>query len=290
MAEKIKLLAIIGPTASGKTALAIEIAKKFDGEIVAADSRTVYKYLDIGTAKPNKQEQFGIPNWGFNLATPGQTYTVADFKKYTTQKIKEIQKRHKLPILVGGSGLYIDAVLYNFVLVSSDPRLRQQLEKLSIAQLQSQIIRHGLVIPTNLRNKRYLIRTIERNETLLGKTPLKKGTVIIGINPSKQKLKKRIESRASLMIEAGVEGEIQKAANLYGWESEAMTGGIYRAFKDVIMGIKSSNQGLTDYIASDLHLAKRQMTWFKRNPDIHWFANTSLALTWFEQVFGGKLR
>lgn len=285
----IETLAIVGPTASGKTVLAVNIAKKYDGEIIAADSRTVYKYLNIGTAKPSKQEQSGMPHWGFDLAGPGQDFTVADFKKYANDKIQDIKNRHKLPVIVGGSGLYINAVLYDFNFAPVNVPLRQKLEKLSIAQLQHEILKEGLNMPINKLNRRYLVRTIERGRAELIRKPLKEKVIIIGINPSKQVLKKRIEARARLMLKAGVIKEIKKAAKLYDWQSEAMTGGIYKVFRDVITGEKSIDQGLAEYLKSDLHLAKQQMTWFKRNKDIIWFNNSNSVLNWFDQTFSGKL-
>jgi tRNA dimethylallyltransferase len=289
VAKMIETLAIVGPTASGKTVLAVNIAKKYDGEIIAADSRTVYKYLNIGTAKPSKQEQSGMPHWGFDLAGPGQDFTVADFKKYANDKIQDIKNRHKLPVIVGGSGLYINAVLYDFNFAPVNVPLRQKLEKLSIAQLQHEILKEGLNMPINKLNRRYLVRTIERGRAELIRKPLKEKVIIIGINPSKQVLKKRIEARARLMLKAGVIKEIKKAAKLYDWQSEAMTGGIYKVFRDVITGEKSIDQGLAEYLKSDLHLAKQQMTWFKRNKDIIWFNNSNSVLNWFDQTFSGKL-
>jgi tRNA dimethylallyltransferase len=105
-----KLIIITGPTASGKTALAIKLAKRFNGEIISADSRAIYKGIDIASAKPSLEEREGVPHWGFDLAEPDQTFTAADFKKYAFEKISEIHSRRKIPFLVGGTGLYIDAV------------------------------------------------------------------------------------------------------------------------------------------------------------------------------------
>src|SRR3990167_2158954 len=112
--QRPKLLAIVGPTASGKSALALEIAKKFNGEIICADSRTIYRGMDIGTAKPSKEEQAKVPHWGLDLVDPGQRYNVHQFKTYAEAKTEEIKGRGKLPIIVGGTGLYIDAVLFRY--------------------------------------------------------------------------------------------------------------------------------------------------------------------------------
>src|SRR5688500_6881598 len=108
------LIVIVGPTASGKTALSIEIAKQYNGEIICADSRTVYKGMDIGTAKPTPEERQGIPHWGLDLVQPNEDFSAADFKVYALQKIIEIRARNRTPILVGGTGLYIDAVIFDY--------------------------------------------------------------------------------------------------------------------------------------------------------------------------------
>src|SRR4051812_22066904 len=117
--QKPELLVIVGPTASGKSELALKVAQEFRGEIIAADSRTIYKGMDIGTAKPTKEEQQLAPHWGLDLVEPGQTFSVYQFKKYTEERIEEIKKRNKLPILVGGSGLYIDGILFGFEFMGS---------------------------------------------------------------------------------------------------------------------------------------------------------------------------
>jgi len=289
VAKKLDLLAIIGPTASGKTKLAIDIAKKYNGEIIAADSRTIYKHLDIGTAKPDEKEQDGIVHWGLNLVGPGQKFTVSDYKIYADLTIQSIKDRNKLPIIVGGSGLYVDSVLYNFSLAPAKEELRKRLEKLDVEHLQIKLLKKGLKMPINKLNKRHLIRVIERGNFELSREPLNKNYLIIGISPTRVELEDRITERANLMLKSGVLKEIIKVSKLYGWDSEAMTGGIYRVFRDVLNGDKSEDQALVDFIRSDLKLAKKQMTWFKRNSDIHWFKDTSSALTWFDKTFSGKL-
>src|SRR4051812_9831711 len=108
------LIVIVGPTASGKTALAIEIAKLFNGEIICADSRTIYRGMDAGTAKPTTRERSIVPHWGLDLVEPGDSFSVADFKSYALNKITEIRARNHIPLLVGGSGLYVDAVLFDY--------------------------------------------------------------------------------------------------------------------------------------------------------------------------------
>lgn len=283
VAQQVKLLAIVGPTASGKTNLAIDIAKNFNGEIISADSRTIYKDLDIGTAKPSLKERLGMPHFGFDLVGPGETFTVADFKNYANKKIEEIRARYRLPIVVGGSGLYVDTLLYDFNLIPPDKALREKLQKLSINELQNKILKSGLIMPENVKNKRYLVRALERGRSVVSKKPLQPGYVIIGVNPPKNLLKKHIKNRIQLMIKQGVAQEAKHQSIIYGWNSTAMTADIYRVFKDVLAGDKTVAQGVEEAIKSDLRLAKKQTTWLKRNKDINWFENSRLAYDWFKK-------
>ncbi|MEI6237276.1 MAG: tRNA (adenosine(37)-N6)-dimethylallyltransferase MiaA [Candidatus Saccharibacteria bacterium] len=290
MATKdIKLIAIVGPTASGKTGLSIDVAKKYDGEVVSADSRAIYKYMDIGTAKPSKDEQAGILHWGIDLVGPGQDYSVADYKKYADKKIDDIKNRHKLALLVGGTGLYVDSVLYDFSLAPKNPKIRFEMADKTITQLQQIIKDKKLQMPENLNNKRYLIRAIERGNAPLLKKLTPKDALIVGICPNKIVLQKKIEKRLDNMLKDGVVDEIKLCANKYGWDSTAMTGGIYRAFKGYIQGTCSIEESKENFIKSDLLLAKRQMTWFKRNKDIRWFDNPKDALVWLDKQLGAKL-
>ena len=290
VANKLKLLAIVGPTASGKTGLSIDIAKKYGGEIIAADSRTVYKGLDIGTAKPTKAEQSGIPHWGFDLVGPGETFTVADYKEFAQNKITEIQHRGNLPILVGGTGLYIDALLYDYSFAPPDLEKRKQLETLGVLELQRMISEAGLALPENDQNRRYLIRVLEKGPVTTTRQRLGDDTAVIGLNPDKAVLRQRIIERANTMLEQGVMDEVQWAFSAYSPDSEALTGGIYRIFRDVIWGDLPKEKAIELFTLSDWHLAKRQLTWLKRNQDIHWFSDTETALAWFKQTFGGTLK
>jgi tRNA dimethylallyltransferase len=131
-AAKLPLVVIVGPTASGKSATAMRIAKEYGGEIICADSRTIYKGMDIGTAKPTAEDRRQVPHWGLDLVEPGQQFTAADFKEYANQKIYEIRQRGNLPILVGGTGLYVDGVIFNYRFGKTNPELRKKLEQLSL--------------------------------------------------------------------------------------------------------------------------------------------------------------
>ena len=289
VAKQLTLLAIVGPTASGKTGLAIEIAKAYKGEIISADSRTVYRGLDIGTAKPRAEERQGIPHWGFDLIGPNETFSAANFKDYAQAKIIEIRQRGNLPIIVGGTGLYVDALLYDYSFGPPSTAARSELEMLGVIELQQKIIDAGLPIPENNQNRRHLVRTLERGDTEPTKKPLPEGTSILGLNPDRDILKDRIIARADAMLADGVIDEVAWAFAQYGDESEAVTGGIYRVFRDVIRGKLPKEDAIKLFVQSDLQLAKRQMTWLKRNHDITWFNDAQAAFTWFNQTIGGTL-
>jgi len=280
------LLAIVGPTASGKSALAIAIAKKCRGEIICADSRTIYKGLDVGTAKPSLLEQQGIPHYGLNLVEPDEGYSAADFQAYADEKIAEIRERGNLPIMVGGSGLYIDGVLYSYEFGGpANESLRAELEVLDIEDLQKRIEEAGYEMPENNQNKRYLIRAIEQRGVNRSKQPLMRGAVIVGLDPGTDVLESRIRLRTREMVDNGVLEEARLLDEDYGWNSPAASGNIYRALRPYTEGSTDDiEKCLEDFITLDKQLAKRQLGWFKRNKDIHWFDNPETAKAFVEQL------
>lgn len=287
--KKIDLLAIVGPTACGKTKLAIEIANKYNGEVISADSRTVYKYLDIGTAKPSKKEQATVPHWGFDLVGPGDNFNVAKYKKYANNCIKDIQFRNKLPILVGGSGLYIDSVLYDFNFATKDKGIRVKLDGLSANELQQMIKAEGLRLPQNYKNKRHLILTLERKGEIPTKKGLLKNTLVVGINTEKEVLTNRIELRSKNMIKNGVIDEFNKVNKIYPFDSEPINSGVYKVLRDSGNNISQDNL-VSNIVKSDLKLVKKQMTWFKRNKDITWFKDVDMAKNWLDNYLNGRLK
>jgi tRNA dimethylallyltransferase len=267
-----RLIAIVGPTASGKTSLAIRIAEQFDGEIICADSRTIYKGMDIGTAKPTTVEQARVKHWGLDLVEPGQPFSAADFKRYADDKIIDIQSRGKLPLLVGGTGLYVDSVLYDFTFGDkADDSERKRLEKMSLGELVEYCIIHNVKLPENTKNKRHLVRAIERkNISDISKSDLKPEQFIVGIATNMNTLRTRIIDRTEHLFANRVEQEATLLGKKYGWDSEAMTGNIYPLIKKHLDGTLLINEVKKNFITADYKLAKRQMTWFRRNPDIMW--------------------
>jgi len=266
------LIVIAGPTASGKSGVAIEIAEQYGGEIIAADSRTIFKGMDIGTAKPSKADQARVPHWGLDIVTPGEAFSAADFKAYAVQKIAEIRSRGHLPILVGGTGLYIDAVIFDYEFgPAADPVLRAKLEEMTLEDLHKYCIQHNITLPENDKNKRYVIRAIELKSTSAKRLDQPINTcIIVGIATDRDELRKRINQRAEQLFDDGVVAEAKTLGDMYGWESEAMTGNIYRlahAYLDKLITedeLKYRNQN------ADWQLAKRQLTWLKRNQFIEW--------------------
>lgn len=266
------LIVIAGPTASGKTALAIKLAQRYDGEIICADSRTIYKGMDIGTAKPSIQEQAMVPHWGLDLVEPGERFSAADFKAYTVQKIAEIRARGHVPFLVGGTGLYTDSVIFDYQFgTKADDERRLQLQKMTIEELQNYCDKNNIEIPENDKNKRYLIRAIEQNG--INTTRLSKpidNIFIVGITTEKEILRTRIVARSEQLFEQGVIEEASKLAAKYGWENEAMTGNIYPLCRQYLAGELTIQEMKQKFVTLDWRLAKRQLTWLRRNPYIRW--------------------
>jgi len=266
------LIVIVGPTASGKTALSIKLAKKFDGEIISADSRAIYRGMDIGTAKPTKKEQEGVPHWGIDLVEPDESFSAAQFKKYADQKIREIRSRQKIPFLVGGTGLYVDSVLFDFQFgLPSEDSKRKKLQEKTVEELQNYCIKNNIKLPENKQNKRYLVRAIEnRNVSIIGKEEILNNTLVVGITTCKKYIRTRIEDRIEQIFSGGVVKETIGLVKKYGWTSEAMTGNIYRLVKRKLDGEINEEQLWQLAVANDYQLVKRQMTWLRRNPYIVW--------------------
>ena len=270
--DRLPLIVIIGPTASGKTSLAIQLAKKYRGEIICADSRTVYRGMNIGTAKPSLGEQQGVSHWGLDLVDPGDSFSALQFKGYARQKIKEIRSRGNIPFLVGGTGLYIDSVIFDFQFGGkSSKEKRANLQEMTISELQQYCVNHDVALPENSKNKRYLIRAIERagKKSSGLEVPLS-NTIVVGITTGKQLLRQRITDRAKKMFKDGVVEETIGLANNAGWCNEAMTGNVYPIIKKLIEKEIDEDQTIREFIVSDVNLVKRQLTWFRRNPFIEW--------------------
>lgn len=272
MNSSLPLVTIVGQTASGKTALAIKLAKRFRGEVICADSRTVYRGMNIGTAKPSITERDGVPHWGLDLVEPGDRFTAADFKRYALTKIDEIRARGHIPFLVGGTGLYIDGVVFDYQFGGDvDEELRAKLVRMSIGELQEYCYKNNIEPPENKQNKRHLVRAIERKGAKhKGNSEPISASVIVGISTDSEVLRTRIARRIEHMFDDGVVKEANILGEKYGWDSEAMTGNAYPVVYQYSLGRLSIDEAKRELVVRDWRLAKRQRTWFKRNPYIRW--------------------
>lgn len=284
------LVVIAGPTASGKTALAVGLAMEFGGEIISADSRAIYRGLDIGTAKPTLMERGSVPHWGIDLVGPDQRFTVVDFQRYAKEAIRDIRARGHIPFLVGGTGLYIESVIYDYEfppLLPDDGR-RKALEKMTLEELHKYCEENNINLPENKRNKRYVVNNIIRK----GSIPKRRripvaNSVVVGITTKKEILWTRIAQRASLMWSSGLIEEAQRAAASYGWESEGMTGNTYRVAHAYLAGELTEAESIEQIAILDRQLAKRQMTWLRRDEHIMW-RDVDEAYTYVAQVLADR--
>ncbi len=283
---QLPLVVIVGPTASGKTALAVRLASRYNGEIICADSRTVYKGMDIGTAKPTPEERALVPHWGLDLVEPGESFSAADFKAYATATIAQIRARGAVPFLVGGTGLYVDGVVFDYQFGAvPDAAERASYMALTATQLQQLCRERGLALPANSANKRHLVRLLEQRGTnnQRRQRPLS-GTIIVGIATERDVLRQRIAERAEHIFDHAVAQEAKTLGTLYGWNSEAMTGNIYPIMRRYLCGEIDAAAAREQFFYRDWQLAKRQLTWLRRNPFITW-----LGLDEAEQFLAQKL-
>ena len=268
------LVVIVGETASGKSRLALELAERFNGEIICADSWTVYKGFNIGTAKPSAADQARVRHHLLDVADAKEGFSAVVFQRLANEAIMDIQNRGKLPILVGGTGLYIDSVIYDYgFLPPSSPELRAELNSMSLEEVLARA--DGLGLDTagiDLRNKRRVIRLIENNGVRPSKKSLRDNTILMGLSVPREQLQANMERRVDAMLAAGLEDEVRNLAEDYGWDTEPMKGIGYAQWKAYFEGTQSLDETRTKIIKATLDLAKRQRTWFKRNKSIHWLA------------------
>ena len=302
---KLKIIAIVGPTASGKTGLGIEVAKRWNGEVISIDSRQVYRGMNIGTAKPEgtwveSRKTFlvdGVPHWGIDLVNPDEPYSVADFKQYAHQKIEEIVARGHVPILVGGTGFWLKTVIDNLDLTSTpgDSALRAQLSARTLGDLfheYKQLDPEGAEL-IDKNNKRRVVRALEvtkltgkpwseqlrrsaerrsepRPQGASGQTIYDYDVLQIGLSVSREELIESIDTRVEEMVARGLVDEVRRLRDTYGCEIESMTGIGYRQVCRFLSGEEKLKDAIEEVKKDTRAYAKRQMTWFKRDSRIVW--------------------
>ena len=327
------LIVILGPTASGKTNLAKSLAKKFNGEIICADSRTIYRHLDIGTAKPYLPDDYhfgqklklqklkfkthsqsqkivkkyhtlyrdticpisisSIPHWMLDVVSPHQIFTTAQFRKMAQKIIDNILQRDKIPFLVGGTGLYLDAITKGLTIphVAPDWKLRQELEQLPNKQLADKlkVLDKITWLKIDQNNPRRLIRALE--VCLKLKKPFsdfqkkekpKYQVLKIGIEIPKEKLNEKIEKRVDKMIEDGLVNEVKNLLKKgYNLKLPAMSG---LGYKQIINNPNNLPKAVEEIKLETKQYAKRQMTWFNKDQEIHWVKNQKEAKKLINQI------
>lgn len=290
---KEKVIVICGPTASGKTALSIELAKKINGEIVSADSMQIYKDMNIGTAKPTKEEMQGIKHYLIGCVSPEERYSVAQYKQYAKAAIKEIIAKGKTPIIVGGTGLYVDSLIYEIEYndVKIDENYRKELEKIVEEQGLEELYKKALEIdPVAMEkispnDKKRIMRVLEIYKTT-GKTkteqelesrknPVEYDYKIFAINWDREILYQRIDKRVDIMIEQGLIDEVRDILKKYNKFPTAMQGLGYKEAVDYINGIYTKEEMIEKIKMETRRYAKRQLTWFRKNKQTIWLDGTN---------------
>lgn len=290
MKDKKNLFILIGPTAIGKTALSIELAERMRGEIISADSMQIYKYMDIGSAKISKEEMKNIPHHLIDIVLPDEEFTVANFKDNATRLIKDINDRNKLPIIAGGTGLYINSLVYDlkFTEVSPNEEIRNELEYLAnehgneYLHQELQKIDKKSADRISLNDRKRLIRAIEiykvtkkpmseHNENF--RTPIKDyNLTMVGLNMDRAELYNRINQRVDIMIQQGLIEEVEKLLSMgYNKELVSMQGIGYKEIIMFLEGILSLEESIKLIKQGTRNYAKRQLTWFRRDTRIKWF-------------------
>ena len=286
--EKQKVIVICGPTASGKTALSIELAKKIDGEIVSCDSMQIYKEMDIGTAKPTLEEMQGIKHYMIGIISPNERYSVADYKKDAKKAIREILNKGKVPIVVGGTGLYIDSLIYEIEYqdIEFDKEYREHLEKevkekgLEELYNEAKEIDPQAIEKISKNDKKRILRILEiyhatgENKTEQERKSRQKEVEydykVYALNMDREKLYDRINKRVDKMIEEGLIQEVEKIYKKYNDFPTAMQGLGYKEVVEYLEGKLTKEEMIEKIKQETRRYAKRQLTWFRKNKQTIW--------------------
>lgn len=290
---KEKVIVICGPTASGKTALSIELAKKINGEIVSADSMQIYKDMNIGTAKPTIEEMQGIKHYLLDFVSPEERYSVAQYKQDAKRAIKEIIKKGKTPIIVGGTGLYVDSLIYEIEYndIKIDEEYRNKLEAIVEKNGLEELYKKALEIDPvamekiSKNDKKRIMRILEiykatgktktQQELESRKKPVEYDYRIFAINWDRKILYQRINKRVDIMIEQGLVNEVKNILDKYDKFPTAMQGLGYKEVVDYINGIYTKEEMIEKIKMETRRYAKRQLTWFRKNKQTIWLDGTN---------------
>ena len=285
---KPKVIVICGPTASGKTALSIELAKKIDGEIVSADSMQIYKDMDIGSAKPTKEEMDGIKHYLLDFVSPEDRYSVADYKKDATIAINEIIEKGKIPIVVGGTGLYIDSLIYNidYPEIEFDEEYRKSLEKrareegLSKLYEEAKTIDEQAMKSISQNDQKRILRVLElyhqtgktktEQEIESRKNEVPYDYYVFALNMDREKLYDRINKRVDIMLEQGLIQEVEGIIKKYKTYPTSMQALGYKEIKEYLNRNVTKEQAIETVKQETRRYAKRQLTWFRKNKQTIW--------------------
>lgn len=294
MGNKKKLVVLIGPTAVGKTKTSIELAKHYNGEIISGDSMQIYKGMDIGTAKITKEEMDGIQHHLIDIKAPNESFSAAEFQQIVREKIIEISSRGKLPMIVGGTGLYIQSVLYDYQFseAPSDERYRQELEKKAIQNgnvwLHKELMKLDPKSGENIHpnNVRRVIRAMEifhcTGKTMTDyqetQTPEKLyDAAIIGLTMERDKLYERINHRVDVMMENGLLNEVQNLYKMGMKDCQSIQAIGYKELYEFFNGYVSLEEAIVNLKQNSRRYAKRQLTWFRNKMDVSWFDMTDAS-------------
>ena len=286
--QKNKVIVICGPTASGKTALSIELAKKINGEIVSCDSMQIYEDMNIGTAKPTLEEMQGIKHYLIGYVSPEKRYSVADYKKDAKKAIKEIIEKGKNPIVVGGTGLYIDSLIYEIEYqdIKLDEEYRKKLEEevqekgLETLYEKAKQIDAKAIEKISPTDKKRILRVLEiyhatgktktEQEIESRKKEVEYDYKVFALNWDREKLYERINKRVDIMFEQGLIQEVKNILNKYSKFPTAMQGLGYKEVVDYLNGIYTKEEMIEKIKMETRRYAKRQLTWFKKNKQTIW--------------------
>ena len=271
-----KVVAVVGTNASGKSALGIELAKKYNGEIISADSRQVFTGLDLGSGKVTPEEMQGVPHHLIDVREPNEFFSMADFQKMSYAAIEDIRACGRLPMIVGGTGLYVDSVLDGYMLSDKEPDLayRAELEKLTTPELYDMLLKLMPEAQVDRCNRNRVMRMIERIHDGDDAVPSKQKryeSLRLGVSWPREVVNQRIDERLERRLKEGMIEEVQGLMDR-GATTEFLLGlGLeYRFITQYLLGEMGREEMLEKLAIAIKQFAKRQMTWFRRNPDIIW--------------------